>query len=86
MVSLTELYNIKESSFSEIKDHRTKGVNEAFQKNGHIYNHEEVGEYNAMHPHTTMEVALVGEEGILGNDGVLISWRDIERLKNKYNK
>jgi len=63
-----------------------KGVNEAFQKDGHIYNHEEVGEYDAMQPHATMEMALVGEEGILGNDGVFISWGDIERLQDKYNK
>jgi len=78
--------------FNKFKTHvrknypEAKGVNEAFQKDGHIYNHEEVGEYGAMQPHATMEMALVGEEGILGNDGVFISWGDIERFKNKYNK
>lgn len=51
-------------------------LKEAFKKDGHIYNHETVGTKN--------ENALAGKDGILGNNGVFISWEDVRTLQRKY--
>jgi hypothetical protein len=51
-------------------------VTEAFKKDGHIYNHETVGEKN--------DNALAGKDGILGDHGVFISWEDVRMLQRKY--
>jgi hypothetical protein len=66
------------------KKKKTKEVNEAYQKDGHKYNTEEVGEYDAMTQNTTMDKAFVGKDGILGINNVFISWSDIKRLQKKY--
>ena len=59
-------------------------LNEAYQKDGHRYNTEEVGEYDAMTQNTTMDSAFVGKDGILGVNNVFISWSEIKRLQKKY--
>jgi len=51
-------------------------INEAFKKDGHTYNHETVGTIN--------DKALAGKDGILGSNGVFISWQDIRMLQRKY--
>jgi hypothetical protein len=51
-------------------------VTEAFQKDGHVYNHEEVGDKK--------DNALAGKDGILGSEGVFISWEDVRMLQRKY--
>tara|TARA_R110001592_G_scaffold6272_3_gene33723 strand:- start:616 stop:1263 length:648 start_codon:yes stop_codon:yes gene_type:complete len=83
---LKEMFNTFRTHVRRNYPDEYKKINEALQKDGHTYNHEEVGEYNAMASGTSMEMALVGEEGILGNNGVFISWGDIKRLQDKYNK
>jgi|TARA_R110000787_G_scaffold167715_2_gene280636 hypothetical protein len=59
-----------------IKDWQAKHLKEAFKKDGHIYNHETVGEKN--------DNALAGKDGILGSNGVFISWEDVRMLQRKY--
>ena len=49
---------------------------EAFQKDGHVYNHEKVG--------TKKDNALAGKDGILGSNSVFISWEDVRMLQRKY--
>jgi len=61
-------------------------LSEAYQKDGHKYNTEEVGEYNAMTRNTTMDKAFVGKDGILGVNNVFISWSEIKRLQKKYRE
>jgi len=51
-------------------------VTEAFQKDGHVYNHVMVG--------TKKDNALAGKDGILGDHGVFISWEDVRMLQRKY--
>jgi len=83
---LREMFNTFRTHIRKTYPNEYKKINEALQKDGHTYNHEEVGEYDAMTSGISMEIALVGEEGILGNNGVFISWGDIKRLQDKYNK
>jgi len=66
------------------KDNRITHIKEAYQKDGHKYNTEEVGTYNAMTRNTTMDRAFVGKDGILGINNVFISWSEIKRLQKKY--
>jgi len=51
-------------------------IQEAFKKDGHVYNHETVGTIN--------DKALAGKDGILGSNGVFISWEDVRMLQRKY--
>lgn len=61
-------------------------VNEAYQKDGHRYEIEEVGELYAMgRGGIPMSKAYVGKDGILGNNGTFISWNDVKRLMKKYS-
>jgi hypothetical protein len=65
---------LSESSMNDpVKDSSLK---EAFKKDGHIYNHETVGTKN--------ENAWAGKDGILGSNGVFISWEDVRMLQRKY--
>lgn len=62
-------------------------ITEAYQKNGHKYNTEEVGEYDAMTGMAVaMDKAFVGKDGILGVNNVFISWNEIKRLQKKYRR
>jgi len=62
-----------------------KPIKEAYKKDGHKYNTEEVGEYDAMTGMATaMDKAFVGKDGILGVNNVFISWNEIKRLQKKY--
>ena len=79
MIKLKKI--LKESKFDKAFEGKIK---EAYQKDGHKYNTEEVGEYDAMTQNTTMDKAFVGKDGILGINNVFISWSDIKRLQKKY--
>jgi hypothetical protein len=60
-------------------------VKEALQKDGHVYNVEEVGELYAMsRGGVPMAKAYVGKDGILGNNNTYISWSEIKRFMGKY--
>jgi hypothetical protein len=61
-------------------------LKEALKKDGHLYNVEEVGEISAMGLGSIpMDVAYVGDDGMLGDNSTFISWRDVKRLTNKYS-
>lgn len=55
---------------------KDSSLKEGFQKDGHIYNHESVG--------TNKDIAWAGKDGILGSNGVFISWQDVRMLQRKY--
>jgi hypothetical protein len=60
-------------------------LNEAYQKDGHRYNTEEVGETSGTdRGGIEMDNAFVGKDGILGVNNVFISWSEIKRLQKKY--
>ena len=62
-------------------------MSEAVQKNGHVYNVEEVGESYAMsRGGVPMAKAYVGKDGILGNNNTYISWSEIKRFMGKYSR
>jgi hypothetical protein len=61
-------------------------LKEVLKKDGHLYNVEEVGEISAMGLGSIpMDVAYVGDDGMLGDNSTFISWRDVKRLTNKYS-
>ena len=64
---------------------KISNVKEALQKDGHVYNLEEVGELDASNRGgIPMDKAYVGKDGILGKDSTYISWPEIKRLMKKY--
>ena len=61
-------------------------VNEAYKKDGHRYEIEEVGHTSGTdRGGIEMDKAFVGKDGMLGENGVYISWNDIKRLMKKYS-
>jgi hypothetical protein len=64
------------SSFLKNIDLDESIVTEAFKKDGHVYNHVMVGDKK--------DNALAGKDGILGSNGVFISWEDVRMLQRKY--
>ena len=61
-------------------------LKEVLKKDGHLYNVEEVGEISAMGLGSVpMDVAYVGDDGMLGNNSTFISWKDVKRLMDKYS-
>ena len=60
-------------------------VNEAYKKDGHRYEVEEVGETSGRDEGgIEMDKAFAGRDGILGENGIFISWSDIKRLMKKH--
>ena len=59
-----------------LNEGKDNSLKEGFKKDGHIYNHESVG--------TNNDNALAGKDGILGSNGVFISWEDVRMLQRKY--
>lgn len=51
-------------------------VQEAFKKDGHQYNSHKVGKNN--------DNVWVGKDGVLANNGIFISWNEIQQLEKKY--
>ena len=65
---------------------KISNIQEALQKDGHLYNVEEVGELYAMgRGGIPMSKAYVGKDGILGNNGTFISWSEIKKFMMKYS-
>ena len=61
-------------------------LNESLKKDGHRYEVEEVGETSGTNRGSVeMDKAFAGKDGILGNNGVFISWSDIKRLMKKHS-
>jgi hypothetical protein len=60
-------------------------VNEAYKKDGHRYEVEEVGETSGTdRGGIEMDMAFAGKDGILGENGIFISWSDVKRLMKKH--
>ena len=60
-------------------------LNESLKKDGHRYEVEEVGETSGKdRGGVEMDKAYAGRDGILGNNGIFISWSDIKRLMKKH--
>lgn len=60
-------------------------IDEAYKKDGHRYEVEEVGETSGTdRGGIEMDKAFAGKDGILGENGIFISWGDIKRLMKKH--
>lgn len=69
------------------KNNKITNIKEAYQKDGHKYNTEEVGETSGTdRGGIEMDNAFVGKDGILGVNNVFISWSEIKRLQKKYGR